>query len=83
MASYLVDTNILVRAIRRRRQKWELLGGLVAAGASLGCSVITLGEVYAGMRPHEKQRTEGLFAELDLYDVTGEIARYTGLLKNE
>ncbi|MGA2182854.1 MAG: type II toxin-antitoxin system VapC family toxin [Bryobacteraceae bacterium] len=83
MAAYLVDTNILVLALRRRLGKWELLRGLVAAGATLGCSAITIGEVYAGMRPHERAATEALFAGFDCYDVTIGIARSAGMLRNE
>jgi predicted nucleic acid-binding protein len=82
MASYLVDTNILVLALRRKLGKWELLKGLVAAGATLGCSAITIAELYAGMRSHEKPATDALLAELDCYDVTVGIARGAGMLKN-
>jgi predicted nucleic acid-binding protein len=78
---YLLDTNVLVHAIRRKKNRWELLDQLVRSGGNLGCSVITLGEIYAGMRPHE--RTEELLAQFDQYDVTGEIARAAGTLKNE
>jgi hypothetical protein len=35
------------------------------------------------MRQHEKQRTEELFNQLTIFDVTVEVARYAGLLKNE
>jgi hypothetical protein len=59
------------------------LRGLVAAGATLCGSAITIGEVYAGMRPHERAATEALLAELDCYDVTTKIARNAGLLRNE
>jgi predicted nucleic acid-binding protein len=60
-----------------------MLRGLVAAGATLGCSAITIGEMYAGMRPHERAATEALLAELTCYDVTSEVARGAGLLRNE
>lgn len=83
MDSYLVDTNVLVLAIRSRQGTWELPRDLVAGGATLSCSVITLAEIYAGMRPHEKERTEQLLVELAAHPVTTEIARYAGLLKNE
>jgi predicted nucleic acid-binding protein len=83
MNSYLIDTNILVLAIRQRQNKWELLRGLVVTGATLSCSVITLGEIYAGMRPHERVRTEELLSVLDSHPVTVEVARLAGLLKNE
>ena len=56
---------------------------LVHAGGSLTCSVLTVGELYAGMKPHEKVRTEELLAGFERYEITEEIAMYAGLLKNE
>ncbi len=82
-ASYLVDTNILIHAIRQKKGRWELLQGLVEAGGSLACSVLTVGELYAGMKPHERARTEELLDGFERHEVTEEIARYAGLLKNE
>jgi predicted nucleic acid-binding protein len=35
------------------------------------------------MRPHERAATETLLAELDCYDVTVDIARGAGMLRNE
>jgi tRNA(fMet)-specific endonuclease VapC len=83
MPDYLLDTNVLVHAIRRKKNRWELLDQLVRGGGELGCSVITVGEIYAGMCPHEKERTEELLAQFDQYAVTGEIARAAGTVKNE
>src|SRR5256885_243256 len=82
-ASYLVDTNILVQAIRQKKGRWELLEGLVQTGGSLACSVITVGELYAGLRAHEKVRTQELLDGFERLEVTEEIACYAGLLKNE
>ena len=82
-AFYLVDTNVLVQAIRMKKGRWEFLEGLVQAGGSLACSVLTEGELYAGMKPHEKVLTEALLDGFERYAVTEEIARYAGLLKNE
>ena len=58
--SYLIDTNILIHAIRQKKGRWEFLEGLVQAGGSLACSVMTVGELYAGMKPHEQARTQEL-----------------------
>ncbi len=82
-SSYLIDTNVLVNAILRKKRSWQMLHQLVHAGGSLACSVVTVGELYAGMKPHEKARTEELLHGFEEYDVTGDIARYAGLLKNE
>lgn len=83
MPAYLVDTNILIQAIRRKRERSELLRQLVEAGGTLACSVITVAELYAGMREHESVRTTELIDCLELYDITGSIARQAGRLKNE
>src|SRR4051794_21015392 len=82
-AIYLVDTNILVHSVRQKKGRWELLEGLVRAGGSLACSVLTVGELYAGMKAHEKIRTEELLDGFERYEVTEELARYAGILKNE
>jgi predicted nucleic acid-binding protein len=69
-SSYLVDTNILVHAIRQKKGRWEFLEKLVQAGGSLACSVLTVGELYAGMKSHEKARTEELLDGFERYEVT-------------
>jgi predicted nucleic acid-binding protein len=81
--SYLLDTNVLVLAIRGRERGLRLLRELAGGGAKMGCSVITVGEIYAGMRPHEAGRTAELLEQLDTYPVTVEIARHAGAVKNE
>jgi predicted nucleic acid-binding protein len=81
--AYLVDTNILARAIRRKGNRWQLLQELVAAGGMLTCSAITVGELYAGLRTHEAVWTEELLAGFEEVPVTGAIAREAGRLKRE
>jgi predicted nucleic acid-binding protein len=83
MADFLVDSGILIQTFRRKDGRWELLRDLVSGGATLACSVVTLAELYAGMRSHERERTEELLAEFDHYEVTRDIARYAGSLKYE
>ena len=83
MAGYLVDTNVLIQAIRRKQGRWEFLRRLVEARGTLAVSVITVGELYAGMRPHEVERTEELLSGFDHYPVTVDLARHAGLLKNQ
>jgi tRNA(fMet)-specific endonuclease VapC len=83
MPDYLIDTNVLVDAVRQKRKRWDLLQSLVAGGSLLGCSVITIGELYAGMRPHERVPTERLLAEFYHYEITSPLAQHAGILKNE
>ena len=83
MAVYLADTSVLIDAINRKRGRWELLRALVEGGDTLGCSAITVTEIYAGMRPHESAATQSFLEGMELYEVDWELARYAGLLKNE
>lgn len=83
MAVYLADTSVLIDAINRKRGRWELLRTLVEGGDILGCSAITVTEMYAGMRPHESAATQSFLGGMELYEVDWELARYAGLLKNE
>ena len=82
MPGYLIDTNILVDALRRKRGRWELLRELVFADGSLGCSAVTVAELYAEMKGHERARTEELLSAFHHHQVTSEIGRNAGLLKN-
>ena len=83
MAGFLLDTNILVQAIRGHRDRKDLLTDLYASGNVLGCSVVTVGEVTAGMRPHEQRATLALLGGLVQYELTSKIASRAGFLKNE
>jgi len=83
MATYLVDTSVIIDALNQKRGRWQLLGSLVEAGDSLAVSVVTVMEIYAGMRPHESRITQSFLSGLSHYEVDLELARYAGLLKNE
>ena len=83
MAVYLTDTSVMIDAINRKRDRWELLRTLVEGGNTLACSAITVTEIFAGMWPHESAATQSFLEGLDLYEVDWELARYAGLLKNE
>lgn len=83
MSTYLVDTSVIIDALNRKRGRWELLGSLVEAGDSLAVSVVTVMEIYAGMRPHESRITQSFLSGLSHYEIDLELARYAGLLKNE
>ncbi len=82
MDVYLTDTNILIGCLRGRADRLALFSNIVAGGGLLACSVITIGELRGGMGSHERTQTEKLLAELVPYEVTPEIARRAGDLKN-
>jgi predicted nucleic acid-binding protein len=78
----LLDTTVLIDVLRARRNRRSLLAELVAGGHLLATAAINIGEVYAGMRPQEKTRTEALLSSLDCYPITCAIARRAGALKS-
>ena len=79
----LVDTSVLIDALRLRRQRRELLYELVQNGHSLVTTAINVAEIYAGMRPWEEQRTNNLLDLLLCYELTKTTARLAGTLKSE
>jgi predicted nucleic acid-binding protein len=81
VSTYLLDTSVLIDALRGVRGRAEGLARLVEDGHLLACSVITVAEVYAGMRPRERAATENLLESLETYDVTRQIAERAGLLR--
>ena len=62
----LLDTSVLIDALRARRERRSWLAELVRAGHSLETSALNVAEVYAGMRPAEEEQTK---AFLDVSDV--------------
>jgi predicted nucleic acid-binding protein len=83
MAIYLLDTSVIIDVLNQKRGRWQLLASLVEAGDTLACSVLTVTEIYAGIRPKEMALTERFLDGLEQYKVDSNLARYAGLLKNE
>lgn len=81
MATYLLDTSVIVDALNGKRDRKVLLERLLRQGNTLACCGINVAEVYAGMRPHEAEATDALLKSLDYYEITWEIARKAGKLK--
>ena len=75
MRTLCLDTTVVIDALRTRRP----LETLVPEGL-LVCSVVSVAETYAGMRPEEEEMTTNLLASLESYDVTRSIAARAGYL---
>jgi len=63
MADTLIDTNLLILALRKRREAIHLLKRLKAEG-ELHISIVTRTEILAGMHPSEEGRTMDLLSSL-------------------
>ncbi|MGA3263349.1 MAG: type II toxin-antitoxin system VapC family toxin [Terracidiphilus sp.] len=77
----LLDTTVLIDALRNRNQRRKLLAGLVASGQTLATSTVNVAEVYGGLRTGEEQATRAFLAGLDLIPVSASIAERAGQLK--
>jgi predicted nucleic acid-binding protein len=77
----LLDTSVLIDALRLRNRRRELLAELVRGGHTLSTTTLNVAELYAGMRPAEEAATEALLSGLDLFELTTANARLAGKLK--
>ena len=83
MATFLLDTSVIIDAINGKKGRREVLKGLVRQGSILACCPINIAEVYAGMRPQEEQATSAFLRSLELYPLTFAVSELAGTLKRE
>ena len=78
----LLDSSVLIDALRLRRGRRELLAELARAGHTLSTTSLNLAEVYAGMRQAEEQATDGFLGALQCHEITAAVGRLAGSLKS-
>lgn len=83
MATYLLDTSVIIDTLNGKRSRDRLLRELLQQGHLLACCSINVTEVYAGLRPEEETRTRQLLESLRYFPVAWPVARLAGLLKRE
>lgn len=83
MATYLLDTSVIIDALNDKRDRRTLLLDLLKQGHLLAWCAINVTEVYAGMRPKEEGPTEEFLRSLEYYPITWPVARTDGLLKRD
>ena len=83
MATYLLDTNIIIDVLNEKRNRPSILRELLSEGHLLACCPINITEVYAGMRAGEERHTEALLQSLQYFAIPHEAARLAGLLKRD
>src|SRR5258706_12953494 len=79
----LLDSSVLIDALRSRRGRRQWLAELVRAGHTLATSALNLAEVYAGMRPEEEGRTKAFLGALECHEITAGVAAMAGKLKRQ
>lgn len=83
MATYLLDTSVIIDAINNRKNRRQLLRELLKAGNHLACCPVNVAEIYAGVRPAEEQNTAAFLSTLDYYPIDFPIAQLGGELKRD
>ena len=83
MATFLLDTSVIIDVLNNKRNRPALLLELLNAGHLLACCPINITEVYAGLRPKEETATEEFLASLKYYPITQQAARLAGLLRRD
>jgi len=83
MATFLLDTSVIIDAINNRKARRQFLRDLISQGNTLACSPINVAEVYAGLRPQEEQNTRNFLQALDLYPLSWPVAELAGRLKRD
>jgi predicted nucleic acid-binding protein len=83
MTVFLPDTSVLIDTLNRQPERTRLLRTLVSQGHSLACCAITVGEIYAGMRPAEASLTSQFFSTLVWLETSFAVAQRAGALRYE
>lgn len=81
MATYLLDTSVMIDTLRGIHGRGALLQELLQQGHFLACCPTNISEIYAGMREKEERKTSAFLEDLEYYEITWAIARQAGLLK--
>lgn len=81
MLSHVVDSSALIDAFNGKRQRLELLCSLLVRRCRIGYSPVSVAEIYTGVRPSEETKVRDLLDALYFLDVTWEIARRAGKLR--
>jgi predicted nucleic acid-binding protein len=80
MMQVLIDTDVLINFLRGNVVARDFLTSMINE-ADLSCSAITIAEIHAGMKEHERDKTMELLSGLTIVDVTLKIAEKAGSYK--
>jgi predicted nucleic acid-binding protein len=81
-STVLLDTTVLIDALRNRNQMRSHLANMAASGKALVTSTICVAEVYGGLRSGEEAKTRAFLETMEWLAVSGEIAKLAGELKS-
>lgn len=81
MASYLLDSDVLIWILRNRESTVRMVEELADHAAEpLACSALSVMEIWVGVKPGEEARTAECLDGLTVLPVDGELAREAAAL---
>jgi predicted nucleic acid-binding protein len=83
MATFLLDTTVIIDTINDKKARRQFLRDLIRSGNTLACCAISVTEIYAGVRHTEEENTRSFLSTLDYYPITFRVARLAGELKRD
>jgi len=83
MAKYLLDTTTIIDHLRGNKRVNSRLEEIGEQGDIAGCCCINIAETYAGMKEKEKEKTDRFIENLYYFEVTKEIAKLAGGLRQK
>lgn len=83
MAKYLLDTTTIIDQLRGNKKVNSYLEKIGQQGDIAGCCCINIAETYAGMRKKEKEKTDRFMESLYYFEVSKEIAKLAGELRQK
>jgi hypothetical protein len=79
LRAVLIDSDILIEVAREQNPsvltRWDELS---RSDAAILCSPVTIAELWHGVRPHEHEALENLFASMTTVPIEAEVGRRAG-----
>lgn len=83
MVDYLLDTTVIIDHLRGVESVSAYLEEIGLKGDTAGCCCINIAEIYSGMLEKETEKTNRFINSLYYYEVTREISKTSGRLRQK
>ena len=77
----LIDTNVIIDALKKKRRRAEYLQSLPLHGFTLAVCAVVLTELYTGMAPSDIPKAEGMTRDFVFLATNAELARLAGTFR--
>lgn len=78
MASYLLDTTVLIDYLRGHAEVQGRIHALVEQGHELAVCAISVGEVFGGLREEDREAAVRFLSTMEYFDLSFDVARAAG-----